>query len=48
VGQVIVGLLLTMLANRNKWGSFGAGTAAFFTTFLIVAVLAGGYLASNR
>jgi hypothetical protein len=48
LGQVIVGMLLTMLANRNQWGSFAAGTVAFFATLLVVGVIGGGYLASTR
>jgi hypothetical protein len=48
IGQLIVGMLLTAAANRNEWGSFAAGSAAFFTTFLVVAVIAGGYLGSTR
>lgn len=44
VGQLIVGLLLTTAYDRRRMTSLAAGSAAFFTTFaltaLVVALLA--------
>ncbi|MEV8375909.1 hypothetical protein AB0P21_24440 [Kribbella sp. NPDC056861] len=38
-GQVIVGMLLTKIFNRNRLGSFANGTAAYFITFVVAALV---------
>jgi hypothetical protein len=40
-GQVIVGLLLNKSFNRNRLSSFVNGSAAFFVTFVVAALVLG-------
>jgi ABC-type molybdate transport system permease subunit len=48
LGQVIVGMLLTVAYNRGRMTSLATGSASFFTTFAVAAVITGAFLQANR
>jgi hypothetical protein len=48
LGQVIVGMLLTVAYNRKQMTSLATGSASFFTTFAAVAFIVGAFLQANR
>jgi hypothetical protein len=48
LGQVIVGMLLTVAYNRKQLTALATGSASFFTTFAVVAFIAGAFLQANR
>ncbi|MEV6416947.1 hypothetical protein [Kribbella sp. NPDC051718] len=48
LGQVIVGMLLTVVYNRKQLTSLATGSASFFTTFAVVVFIAASFLSANR
>ncbi|MFI5712013.1 hypothetical protein [Kribbella sp. NPDC051620] len=47
LGQVIVGMLLTVAYNRKQLSSLATGSASFFTTFAVVLLICGALAVAN-
>lgn len=47
IGQLIVGMLLTVAYNRRRMTPFATGSASFFTTFAVIVLILGGLAVAN-
>ncbi|GAA0927165.1 hypothetical protein GCM10009554_07930 [Kribbella koreensis] len=48
LGQVAMGLLLTVVYNRKRMTSLATGSLSFFATFVVALFIAGCFLQANR